>query len=48
MRDDFTVRKGYVVTDRFGRAVDYFDTEEEAQEYADELNEEKELGIKLN
>lgn len=36
----YTVNQGYVVLDENSEVVDWFDTFEEADEYAEELNEE--------
>ena len=36
----YTVNQGYVVLDENSEVVDWFDTFEEAEEYAEELNEE--------
>lgn len=36
----YTVNQGYVVLNENSEVVDWFDTFEEADEYAEELNEE--------
>ena len=44
----YIVQKGYVVLDERNclELVDWFDTEEDAEEFANELNEESDAGIR--
>lgn len=37
----YTVNQGYVVLDENGEIVDWFDTQEEAEEYAESLEQDE-------